>query len=1175
MSHVSLLLGLLGWGAAGCVNEKRSETAAPDAGATNSPDANPPEAGTIPDVPASSENVPICKDEYYHGEEGKLLSFQVEGFDPNGDPIQYFSDNLPEGASLSPSGFFRWQPRYDQAGTHPVRFYVQDADGMGSCETTIFVDDKTSFPGAITFAQQVVMEMDRLVLILPSKDANENEMSWTVDMDTLPQGAAYTNNDRMFRWVPDYDQAGEYEVLFQARTTGGTVETVLPITVLNKNRAPVFQPENCNRVNILENEWVSIPVTAIDPDGDPPQVEAVQLPDGAIYEDEKIQWQPTFDQSGVHVAHFVADDGEDQTHKVCNLLVDNNNRAPSLLLEDSYELRKNELFELDAIAQDPDGGPLRITSNNLPRGATLRDGIFRWQPGADQAGEYLVTFVANDGRLQTEKTVTFTVLNRRPALDMEENYQLREGERFELPLNASDPDGDPLQLSARNLPAGATLVNGVFAWEPAHNQSGDYRVVFVADDGDNHAEKTVLLHVEDVNGPPAFNVQDSYTLRENQDFTIRLNPTDPEGDPVQISARNLPPGSTFENNIFHWSPDFNQAGHYTVIFTAEDAINQVEQETNLIVENVDRRPIFRHPLNNDRYRITVGQLLEIPFEAEDPDGDLVEVQLEDAFGIFDVADNFDGSVLRWTPGNDDIGAHVLRCHAMTNGLWVSIWIHIEVVELNEFAPEITVSRDSQELSRHSNRANHVFESEWMTLIIRATDAEGDVTRLAVEALPEGAFITRNFEDSGLVEIQWSPNCLQAGAHSLVVTAEDDGAFPLTTQQEFAIEVEEACQSEAWTKVYDVPAGWQNASASELATDSNGNLYLVGNLINNEGHNGQLVQKMNPDGTVLWSHIQEHRGGLTGEDLIVDRDDNVYISGSSNGDLWLQKLNQDDRGVRESWFFRHQGILNSENTIHDLELGPQGEICAYGIADAIPDSPNNPASLWLGKFDADNGREIWTHTEDEGVEWIHDFAVNGQGESYGTAGEFLCSWDSMGIFTECDNQFVDHQEFAFAAAIGFDQSNNMYLFGLRDGAAFLSKRDDNQQTLWIQDFNSEEAQALAIDEGEVKGPVISGGGNAFLNGWYRWEEGGQEDRSSYTSFLLHASEEGAPVPLELRRGFVVQTEEEKETIGLKMQEQYKGLALDPQNNLYGVGTVARAVGESHAKIFVRKIRSLNE
>lgn len=1179
MSRVSLLLGLLGLGAAGCSDEKRSEPAAPDGGATNSPDANPPDAGTVSEVAAPSENAPICKDEYYQVEEGKLLSFQVEGSDPNGDSIQYFSRGLPQGASLSPSGLFHWQPSYDQAGTYHVRFFIQDADGIGSCETTIFVEDTAPFQGGITFAHQIIMEKDRLVLSLPDKDSNGNEISWGVDRNTLPRDAQYINQTHEFQWVPDYDQSGEYQVLFQAQididAMRSTVDATLPITVLNKNRAPVFQPENCDRVNMLENEWISIPLTATDPDGDPVQIEVVRLPEGAVYEEEKIQWQPSFDQTGHYFAHFVADDGEDQTHKICNFIVDNNNRPPVFLLEDSYELRKNELFELNAIAEDPDGGRPNIFSNNLPRGATLRDGIFHWQPGADQSGEYSVTFVANDVqfRLQVEKTVTFTVVNRRPALDIEDDYELREGQRFELPINASDPDGDPLQLSARNLPAGATLVNGVFAWEPAHNQSGDYRVVFVADDGDNRVEKTVLFHVMDVNGSPVLNVQDSYRLRENQNFEIRLNPTDPEGDPIQLSVRNLPPGSTFDNNIFHWQPDFDQAGNYTVTFIAEDGLNHVERDVNLLVENVDRGPLFNLPLT-DSYRIEAGQLLEIPFEAYDPDGDPVNLRVYDFSPAFDAAANFDGTVFRWTPADDHVGQHTLVCEATANGQLTSKWIHIEVVELNEFAPEITVSRDTQELSRHNDRSNHVYESEWMTLTLRATDVEGDITRLDVEAVPEGAFITRNFANNGLVEIQWSPDCLQAGAHSLIVTAEDDGEPHLTTQQEFAIEVEEACRPEVWTKVYPTPAGWQNASASGLATDINGNLYLVGNLIRDDGHNGQLVQKMDPDGNILWSHIQEHRGDLTGEDLIVDRGDNVYVSGSSNGDLWLQKLNQNDRVVWQSWFFKHQGILNSENTIHDLELGPQGEIYAYGITDAIPDSPNNPASLWLGKFDAD-GRELWTHTEGQGVEWIHDFAVNAQGESYGTAGEFLCSWDSMGIFTECGNQFVDYQQYAFAAALGFDQSNNRYLFGVRDGAAFLSKQDENRQILWTQDYRSPEDQEFPTSEGGVKGPIVSGGGDVFLNGWYRWEDLGRDDRSSYTSFLLHANELGEQVQLELRRGHIVQTEEEKEEIGLKIQEQYKGLALDSQNNLYGVGTLARAVGGSHAKIFVRKILSLNE
>ncbi len=52
----------------------------------------------------------------------------LNAVDPDGDSIQYTSDNLPAGASISPqTGEFIWTPTNDQAGTRTIQFDATDS----------------------------------------------------------------------------------------------------------------------------------------------------------------------------------------------------------------------------------------------------------------------------------------------------------------------------------------------------------------------------------------------------------------------------------------------------------------------------------------------------------------------------------------------------------------------------------------------------------------------------------------------------------------------------------------------------------------------------------------------------------------------------------------------------------------------------------------------------------------------------------------------------------------------------------------------------------------------------------------------------------------------------------------------------------------------------------------
>src|SRR5262249_8543710 len=109
---------------------------------------------------------------------------------------------------------------------------------------------------------------------------------------------------------------------------------------------------------------------------------------------------------------------------------------------------------------DPAGvvSPVTYSVSGLPAGATFdaATATFHWVPGYAQAGQYNLFVIAtdNDGAkaLSAQITVPATVrnVNRPPIISATANVRINRGEVLDLPVTVTDPDGDPLVLTALN-----------------------------------------------------------------------------------------------------------------------------------------------------------------------------------------------------------------------------------------------------------------------------------------------------------------------------------------------------------------------------------------------------------------------------------------------------------------------------------------------------------------------------------------------------------------------------------------------------------------------------------------------------------------------------------------------------------------------------------------------------
>lgn len=89
-----------------------------------------------------------------------------------------------------------------------------------------------------------------------------------------------------------------------------------------------------------------------------------------------------------------------------------------------------------------------------------------------------------------------------------------------------------------------------------------------------------------INQPPVLNLIGDKSVDEGGNLTFSINGSDPDGNLLTYSATNLPAGVNFDpiTQTFSWTPNYTQAGLYSVTFSVSDG-NLTDSETVAITVN--------------------------------------------------------------------------------------------------------------------------------------------------------------------------------------------------------------------------------------------------------------------------------------------------------------------------------------------------------------------------------------------------------------------------------------------------------------------------------------------------------------------------------------------------------------------------------------------------------------
>jgi len=196
---------------------------------------------------------------------------------------------------------------------------------------------------------------------------------------------------------------------------------------------------------------------------------------------------------------------------IIELEVTQPNQAPVITPVADTTIDENQALVMTVTAIDPDGTTPALTDGGLPTGAGFVNngdgtGTFTWTPDFTQGGtSYDVIFIASDGELTDEDTVSITVnnVNRPPVLTAIGAKTVAEEALLSFTATATDPDlpAPTFTFSADGLPAGADFTPaGVFTWTPTNTQAGVYNVWFIVSDGDLADSEQVAIEVTDIDG---------------------------------------------------------------------------------------------------------------------------------------------------------------------------------------------------------------------------------------------------------------------------------------------------------------------------------------------------------------------------------------------------------------------------------------------------------------------------------------------------------------------------------------------------------------------------------------------------------------------------------------------------------------------------------------------------
>ncbi len=156
----------------------------------------------------------------------------------------------------------------------------------------------------------------------------------------------------------------------------------------------------------------------------------------------------------------------------------------------------------------------------------------------------------------------------------------------------SDHDPGRISFQQRSHVEGIRIQGNGFYWQPSSTDIGTHRVSVIAAAPDGQVDSTSFtINVRPFNSPPRFSPVRSLSIPIDEEFTIPIQATDPDGSDanlVRYIGVDLPDGATLDEQSgrFQWKPTRRQTGEHEFQVIATDQFGAASS-MNIIVNVID------------------------------------------------------------------------------------------------------------------------------------------------------------------------------------------------------------------------------------------------------------------------------------------------------------------------------------------------------------------------------------------------------------------------------------------------------------------------------------------------------------------------------------------------------------------------------------------------------------
>jgi hypothetical protein len=284
-------------------------------------------------------------------------------------------------------------------------------------------------------------------------------------------------------------------------------------------------------------------------------------------------WQTKEGDAGQYKVEITASDGQEMSKKELLLIIQPLNKPPVITVPSEITVKEGDTVTLSPVITDADNDQLTVSYSgwmNSPSYAT----------GFSDAGAYIVTIIASDGKASVAKDVKVIVenVNRAPVISQIAPVSVTEGDFVKVIPVVSDADNDKLTVTFTEP------LNNEGTWQTKEGDAGSYDVTATISDGSTSATESFNILVAPLNRAPVIQRITDVSVKEGDSVTLAPVIIDPDGDSFTVSYSGWMTANTRKTG-------YEDSGSFVVKVTATDnkgAFSSVDVKVTM--ENVNRAP---------------------------------------------------------------------------------------------------------------------------------------------------------------------------------------------------------------------------------------------------------------------------------------------------------------------------------------------------------------------------------------------------------------------------------------------------------------------------------------------------------------------------------------------------------------------------------------------------------